>query len=262
MSKEQKYYLKSLKREKLLVVFTQSILLIILLGSWEILVEKNIINGFIYSSPSRIIKTIYELFITNNLFIHIYVTLKEVIISFILGMIISFILALILYEFKFIAKVIDPFLTMLNSLPKVALGPLIIIIFGANINSVIIMALLISSIVSLITIYNGFNNTDPYRLKLLKSFNASKIQILKILVIPSSYPTIITSLKLNISLTLIGVIMGEFLVSKEGIGYLIVYGKQVFNLDYVMSGIVLLAIISYIIYKFIISIEFKLLKNI
>ncbi len=262
MSKEQKYYLKSLKREKLLVVFTQIILLIILLGSWEILVEKNIINGFIYSSPSRIIKTIYELFITNNLFIHIYVTLKEVIISFILGMIISFILALILYEFKFIAKVIDPFLTMLNSLPKVALGPLIIIIFGANINSVIIMALLISSIVSLITIYNGFNNTDPYRLKLLKSFNASKIQILKILVIPSSYPTIITSLKLNISLTLIGVIMGEFLVSKEGIGYLIVYGKQVFNLDYVMSGIVLLAIISYIIYKFIISIEFKLLKNI
>ncbi len=262
MSKEQKYYLKSLKREKLLVVFTQSILLIILLGSWEILVEKNIINGFIYSSPSRIIKTIYELFITNNLFIHIYVTLKEVIISFILGMIISFILALILYEFKFIAKVIDPFLTMLNSLPKVALGPLIIIIFGANINSVIIMALLISSIVSLITIYNGFNSTDPYRLKLLKSFNASKIQILKILVIPSSYPTIITSLKLNISLTLIGVIMGEFLVSKEGIGYLIVYGKQVFNLDYVMSGIVLLAIISYIIYKFIISIEFKLLKNI
>ena len=262
MSKEQKYYLKSLKIEKLLVVFTQIILLIILLGSWEILVEKNIINGFIYSSPSRIVKTIYELFITNNLFIHIYVTLKEVIISFILGMIISFILALILYEFKFIAKVIDPFLTMLNSLPKVALGPLIIIIFGANINSVIIMALLISSIVSLITIYNGFNNTDPYRLKLLKSFNASKIQILKILVIPSSYPTIITSLKLNISLTLIGVIMGEFLVSKEGIGYLIVYGKQVFNLDYVMSGIVLLAIISYIIYKFIISIEYKLLKNI
>lgn len=262
MSKEQKYFLKSIKKEKLLVLFTQIILLIILLGSWEILVEKNIINGFIYSSPSRIIKTIYELFITNNLFIHIYVTLKEVIISFILGMIISFILALILYEFKFIAKVIDPFLTMLNSLPKVALGPLIIIIFGANINSVIIMALLISSIVSLITIYNGFNNTDPYRLKLLKSFNASKIQILKTLVIPSSYPTIITSLKLNISLTLIGVIMGEFLVSKEGIGYLIVYGKQVFNLDYVMSGIVLLAIISYIIYKFIISIEYKLLKNI
>ena len=262
MSKEQRDYLKSIKKEKLLVVFTQILLLIVILGSWEILVEKSIINGFIYSSPSRIIKTIYELFITNNLFIHIYVTLKEVIISFILGMIISFILALILYEFKFIAKVVDPFLTMLNSLPKVALGPLIIIIFGANINSVIIMALLISSIVSLITIYNGFNNTDPYRLKLLKSFNASKIQILKTLVIPSSYPTIITSLKLNISLTLIGVIMGEFLVSKEGIGYLIVYGKQVFNLDYVMSGIVLLAIISYIIYKLIITIENKLLKNI
>lgn len=262
MSNEQVKYIKNIYKEKILVKVLQVLLIIVFLSSWELLVKYNVINGFIYSSPSRIINTIYELYINNNLFIHIYVTFKEIFISFILSMIISFILALILYENRLLELVLDPFLTMLNSLPKIALGPLIIIIFGANIKSVIMMSLLISSIVSLITIYNGFINTDIYKLKLLKSFESSKIQILKLLVIPGSLRTIITSFKLNISLTLIGVIMGEFLVSKEGIGYLIVYGKQVFNLDYVMSGIVILSIISYIIYKLIIIVESKLLKNI
>jgi NitT/TauT family transport system permease protein len=262
MSNEQVKYIRNIYKEKILVKVLQILLIIVFLSSWELLVKYNVINGFIYSSPSKIINTIYELYINNNLFIHIYVTLKEIFISFILSMIISFILALILYENRLLELVLDPFLTMLNSLPKIALGPLIIIIFGANIRSVIIMSLLISSIVSLITIYNGFINTDIYKLKLLKSFKSSKIQILKLLVIPGSLRTIITSFKLNISLTLIGVIMGEFLVSKEGIGYLIVYGKQVFNLDYVMSGIVILSIISYIIYKLIIIVESKLLKNI
>ena len=177
-----------------------------------------------------------------------------------LGIIIGFVVALLLYQFKFVAKIVDPFLTMLNSLPKVALGPLIIIISGANGKSIIIMALLINLIVSIITIYNGFISTDEYKIKLLKSMGANKLQILTKLVIPQSYETIITSFKLNISLTLIGVIMGEFLVSKQGIGYLIVYGKQVFNLDLVMTGIFILIIISYLLYKIIIVLEKKLLK--
>lgn len=261
MSEEQKLYLKNLKKEKFKILITQLILVTIFLGTWELLAKYNIINTFIFSSPSRIFKTLYELASTNNLFIHIVTTLYEVLISFILGISLGFIIALTLYQFKFAAKVIDPFLTMLNSLPKVALGPLIIIVAGANGKSIITMALLINLIVSIITIYNGFVSTDEYKIKLLKSFKATKYQILKILVIPSSYQTIITSLKLNISLTLIGVIMGEFLVSKQGIGYLIVYGKQVFNLDYVMTGIILLAILSYILYKLITVLEKKLLKH-
>ena len=150
---------------------------------------------------------------------------------------------------------------MINSLPKVALGPLIIIIAGANMKSIIVMALLINLIVSIITIYNGFLNIDDKKIKLIKSFGAIKLQILFKLVIPSSYKTIISSLKLNISMSLIGVIMGEFLVSKEGIGYLIIYGTQVFNLSLVMAGILILVIISYILYKIIIFIESKLIKK-
>lgn len=262
MSNEQLEYLKKLKKEKFKILFTQIALIFIFIISWELLVKYKIINGFIYSSPSRIYKTIIELISNNNFFNHIIVTLSEVIISFSLGIISSFIFALILYQFKFLAKVLDPFLTMLNSLPKIALGPLIIIIIGANKLSIIVMALLINLIVSTLSIYNGFQSTDEYKLKLLKSFNASKLDIIQKLIIPSSYQTIITSLKLNLSLTLIGVIMGEFLVSKEGIGYIIIYGKQVFNLDYVMTGILLLAIISYVIYKIINILEKKLLKHI
>lgn len=262
MSYEQKKFLRKLKLEKLKILICQILLVSFFLFIWEFLVKKNIINAFIYSSPSRILNTIIFLIKSNNFFIHIYITLKEVLISFLLGISLGFILALLLYEFKFLAKIIDPFLTMLNSLPKVALGPLIIIACGANTKSIIFMALLINLIVSIITIYNGFLSTDEYKLKLFKTMNASKMQILFKLVIPSSYQTIISSLKLCIAQTLIGVIMGEFLVSKQGIGYLIVYGKQVFNLNYVMTGIILLAIISYLLYKLIVLIEHKLLKHI
>ncbi len=261
MSKEQKDYLRKLKFNKLKILFWQIVILFTFLILWEYLVNKGIISAFIYSSPTRIIMTIKELIINHNFFIHIYITLKEVIIAFFLGISLGFIIALILYEFKMLAKIIDPFLTMLNSLPKVALGPLIIIVCGANIKSVILMALLINLIVSVITIYNGFQNTDEYRLKLFQTLHASKWQILTKLVIPSSYQTIIASFKLCIAQTLIGVVMGEFLVSKQGIGYLIVYGKQVFNLNYVMTGIILLALISYLLYKLIIILENKLLKH-
>ncbi len=261
MSLDQKKYLHKLHMNKIKVIICQIFLIVSFLFLWEYLVNKGIISSFIYSSPSRVIKTIKELIESHNFFNHIYITLKEVFISFTLGISLGFIIALILYEFKFLAKVIDPFLTMLNSLPKVALGPLIIIACGANIKSIILMALLINLIVSIITIYNGFLGTDEYILKLFKTLGASRFQILTKLVIPSSYQTIIASFKLGIAQTLIGVIMGEFLVSKEGIGYLIVYGKQVFNLNYVMTGIILLGIISYILYKLIIILENKLLKH-
>ena len=146
-------------------------------------------------------------------------------------------------------------------MPKIALGPIIIIFFGANIKSIIIMALLISVIVTIITVYNGFISTDKNKINLLKSFSATKYQIFKLVILPSSYQTIISSLKINISMTLIGVIMGEFLVSKQGIGYLINYGSQVFNLNLVISGIIILMIVSYLMYIIVSYIEKILIKK-
>lgn len=154
-------------------------------------------------------------------------------------------------------KILDPFLTLINSLPKVSLGPLLIIWLGANTKSIIVMSLLINIIVTLISIYSGLINTDPYKVKLFKTFKASNYQILTKLIIPHNKETIIASLKLNISMSLIGVIMGEFLVSKAGIGYLILYGTQVFNLTLVMTGIILIMIISFILYELITLLESK-----
>ena len=251
MSIEQKKYLKRIKLNKFLIHFTQIFLLVLILVLWEFLSSNNYINSFITSSPSRIIKTIKNLYLSNNLFIHIFVTLKECIISFILTTIISFLIAIIMYYNRFISKVIEPYLIMLNSLPKVALGPIIIIWIGANIKGIITMAILISLIVSIQSLYNGFISTDKLKIKLLKTFNASNLDILFHVIIPYNKETIFGTLKINLSMCLIGVIMGEFLTSKAGIGYLILYGSQVFNLDLVMSGIFILTIISILLYLII-----------
>lgn len=248
-SPKQIKHVKNIKRKKILVLITQLLISILFLLIWEILSKYKIINPFIFSSPSKIIKTIINLFENNNLLNHIWVTLYEIIIAFLITTFISLIISIILYGSEFLSKTFDPYLTMLNSLPKVALGPIIIIWVGANTKSIILMAILISLIVSIQTIYNGFINTDKNKIKLLKTFGATKKDILFKVVIPSNYSIIINTLKINISMCLIGVIMGEFLTSKSGIGYLILYGSQVFNLDLVMSGIFLLVILSIILYQ-------------
>ncbi|MGN1342824.1 MAG: ABC transporter permease [Bacilli bacterium] len=260
-SQEHKEFLKKRKKRKILITLTQLLILILLIIIWELLAKYEIINTFISSSPSKIINTIMDLYKTNNLFKHIWITIYETIISFGLGTILGIIIAVILWWNNFLYKVLDPYLTVINSLPKVALGPIIIIYFGANINSIIIMALLISVIITIITVYNGFTETDINKINLLKSFKATKWQILKMAILPSSYSTIISSLKINISMSLIGVIMGEFLVSKEGIGYLIMYGSQVFNLNLVISGIIILMIVSILMYKIVSYIEKILIKK-
>ena len=260
MSKEQKEYIKKHRINKLIILGIQILIVCVFFLTWEILSKKEIINSFIFSSPSIIVNTIYEMCLGGELFKHIWVSVYETLIAFGIGLILSIGISTLLYLYNNLYKVLDPFLTCLNSLPKVALGPMIIIIAGANIKSVILMAVLINVIVSTIVITNGFYNTDRVRLKLMKTLGASKYQILRYLVIPSNYKTIISSFKLNISMSMIGVISGEFLVSQKGLGYLIIYGTQVFNLDLVISGIILLLVISYILYKIVEYIEKILLS--
>ena len=251
ISNKQSEYIKRYKKRKWTIFAIRLSIIIFFILLWEILANLQIINPFISSSPSRIIKCLISLYKNNNLFIHIFITLKEILISFAIGISLGFIIAIIFYENNFIYQIFEPLLVIFNSLPKVALGPIIIILFGANIKSIIVMSILINMIVSITTIYTGFINTDYIKIKLFNTFHATKWQKLKYLIIPNSLNNIINTLKLNISLTLIGVITGEFLVSKQGIGYLIIYGTQVFNLNLVMVGILLLLIISFILYEII-----------
>lgn len=262
MSETQKNYLRKKKKKKIIVIFFQIFLAFSFLFLWQILSDTKIINPFIFSSPKKIMETILSLYQNYHLMSHILTTVYETVLAFILGISLGFFFSIILYEIPILAKILDPFLTMLNSLPKIALGPIIIIWCGASTKSIIVMAILINLITSIITIYNGFLNTDDYKLKLLKSFKASKIQMLTKVVIPESFKTIISSFKINISLSLIGCISGEFLVSRKGIGYLIIYGTQIFNLNIVMSGIIILIVISFILYEIIDKLENYLLRKI
>ena len=175
-------------------------------------------------------------------------------------MFLGLLLASLLWWFNTLFKVLEPYLTVINSLPKVALGPIMLIWCGANAKTIILMAILISFIVVFTTMYQGFISIDSNQVKLIKSFGGSKFQIYKYLILPGSYNTILSTLKLNISMCLIGVIMGEFLVSKEGIGHLIMYGSQIFNLDLVITGIVILSIVATALYITICFLEKKIRK--
>lgn len=254
-SEEHILYRKKIKKRQFWIRFTQILLLIIFFLIWQILADKQIINTFIFSSPKKMIETVVELHHSGDLYKHIWVTVYETLISFGLGTVLGILIATILWWNPFIAKVADPYLTILNSLPKVALGPIIIIWCGAGIRSIIFMALLISLIITIINIYQSFINTDKNKIRLMQSLQANKWQIYTKLIFPNSLPDIISTLKINISMSLIGVIMGEFLVSKAGIGYLIMYGSQVFNLNLVISGIIILCIVATIMYYCISYIE-------
>lgn len=203
-SKEHFNFIKKRKREKRLVRIFQILIVVIFVIAWQILSDNNIINTFIFSSPKLIIKTIITLHNENNLYHHIWITVYETLISFSIGTFLGLIIASILWWNHFLYKVFDPYLTILNSLPKVALGPIIIIWGGAGIKSIIIMALLISVIITIINVNQAFNDVDPNKIKLMKSLRATKWQTYFKLILPSSFNTIINSLKINISMSLIG----------------------------------------------------------
>lgn len=260
ISEDRKKYLKKVKFNKIAIIITQILVLLAFIAIWEILAQTKIINSFITSSPSRIFNTFMHMK-DNNLMMHLWVTAYETIIGFVAGTILGLIIATLLWWSEFLSKVLEPFLVVLSSLPKTALGPIIIIWVGAGTPAIIVMGIAISLIVTILDISNGFLNTDKEKIKMVKSFNASKWQILTKIVIPSNIATFINTLKVNIGLSLVGVITGEFLVSKAGLGYLIVYGGQVFQLDLVMTSVIILGILAAIMYQSVVILEKLILKE-
>ncbi len=215
-SNERKQYLKKKRITKISILITQITLVILFIVLWEVLANVGIIDSFITSQPSRMLKTFMNLS-QNGLLEHLGVTCYETIVGFLSGAILGVIVAIILWWSKFLSKVSEPFLVVLNSLPKIALGPVIIIWVGAGTSAIIVMALAISLIVTILEILNGFLNTEEEKIKMARTFNANRFQILTKIVIPANISTFINSLKVNIGLSLVGVISGEFLVSKAGL---------------------------------------------
>ncbi len=259
ISENRKIYLRKQKIRKIEIFSTQIFIVVAFIAIWEILARTGKIDSFITSQPSRILKTFFNLS-SNDLLKHLKITCIETIIGFLLGTGLGSIIAIILWWSPFISKVSEPFLVILNSLPKIALGPVIIIWVGAGMPAIIVMALSISLIVTILEILNGFIHTNQDKVKMAQTFNANKLQILTKIIIPSNIPTFFNTLKVNIGLSLVGVITGEFLVSKGGLGYLIVYGGQVFQLDLVMTSVIILAVVAALLYQSIVFLEKRIVK--
>ncbi|WP_026477190.1 ABC transporter permease [Alkaliphilus transvaalensis] len=253
-------FLKSQHRYRLQIKLSQVGLLVGFILLWELAATLRWIDPFFFSKPSSIVKLIINLAKDGSIFKHTGISVFETVVGFVIGTILGTGIAIILWWSEFFAKVFDPYLVVLNALPKIALGPIIIIWAGAGMQGIIVTALTISIIVTIMATYNGFREVDSEKIKMLKTFGATKFQILQKVVFPASIPNMINTMKINIGMSWIGVIVGEFLVSKAGLGYLIVYGGQVFRLDIVMAGVIILAIATALMYQVVASLEKRFVK--
>ena len=260
-SKEQIMFIKSLNRTKQAVKITRIAIFLLFFIIWEIAADTGVIDPFIFSSPSIIIVCAIGMLKDGSLLRHVGITLFETCVGFGIGTVMGTLVAVILWWNSFINKVCDPYLVVLNSLPKTALAPIIIVWLGNNMKAIIAVALLTSVIVTIINVLGGFNNADKDDIRLVRSFGGNKKDVLFKVVFPSATPYIIDALKINVGLSFVGVIVGEFLAAKEGLGYLIVYGSQVFKLDWVMMSVIILALLAALMYKGIQIFESFLLKK-
>lgn len=248
VSDEHKEFLRDIRNRRIAVNITRIVLLIVFFALWEVAGNLKWIDPFLISQPSRMVKTLVTLYNEGSLFRHIWVTCMETIIGFVSGTLAGTFIAVLLWWSDFLCKVLDPYLVVLNSLPKTALIPVLIFWIGNGEPAIITTALLISIVVTIMSVLLGFQQVDEDKIRLLKTFGASKLQILRKVILPSSVPNIISALKINVGLSWVGVIVGEFLVAREGLGFLIIYGGQVAQLDMVMTSIVILAVAAYIMY--------------
>lgn len=252
-------YLAAIRQEKIRIKTVQILSVVLLLAGWEAAAQLGLIDAFIVSSPVRMVKMFIQM-ARSDLALHVLYTVGETLTGFLLGAFIGFFIAAALWFSPFLNSVFAPYLVVLNSLPKIALGPVIIVWAGAGISAIITMAVAISLIVTVMELSHGFNTTDSGLLTTVKSFGATRWESFCKIVLPCNLPVLFQSMKVNIGLSLVGVIAGEFLVSKAGLGYLIVYAGQVFKMDLVMMSVVLLGIISFVMYSAVSRLERIMIK--
>lgn len=260
-SKEHQRFVRTEHTKTFFVHFTRNAILIAFIGLWELITYKNWVDPFITSSPSRIINQIQILWDSGSLVAHISTTLSETVYAFILSTIIGFIAAILLYSTSFTRRVVEPYLIVLNSLPKIALGPLIIIWVGVGTKAIVTMGVLICVVITTINLLNAYLEVPNEKIMLLKSMGANKLQTMWYLILPATLPAFMSTLKINLGMAWVGVIMGEYLSSKAGLGYLLVYGGQIFKLDLVMTAIIILCILSGLMYAILSILEKIILKK-
>ena len=261
LSQAQKRFLESQRKHRRIVRVSRILILLSFLFLWEFSANVGWIDSFIFSSPSKIALCFWGMVLDKSIFLHIGVTLYETILSFLLVIIVSIIFAVALWFSKKLSEILDPYLVVLNSLPKSALAPLLIVWLGATTTTIIVAGMSVAIFGSILSLYTSFSTVDPGKLKLIYTFQGSRMQALLKVVLPHSLPAIINNMKVNIGLCLVGVIIGEFLAAKNGLGYLIIYSSQVFKMDWLLMSIVILCIMAMCLYALISVLEKWCLKH-
>lgn len=251
LSAAQLNYLKHKQKHRYIVVFSRIAILVLFLGLWELTSRFGIIDSFIFSSPSKVALCFWSMVLDRSIFLHIGITLYETIVSFFLVILVSLLVAILLWFSQKLSEILEPYLVILNSLPKSALAPLLIVWLGANQTTIIVAGMSVAVFGSILSLHTSFQSVDKEKIKLIYTLRGNKFHALVKVVIPSSIPSIINIMKVNIGLCLVGVIIGEFLAARRGLGYLIIYSSQVFKLDWLLMSIVILCIIAMGLYAMI-----------
>ena len=261
VSEAQQVYLEGIRKEKIRVNFARVLILVMFIVVWEVCAQAGIINDFIFSSPIRIARCFVSMCADGSLFRHVWVTLYETFISFFLVIGIGLAAAVLMWLSRSFSKIIEPYIVVLNSLPKSALAPILIVWLGNNIRTIIISAISVAVFGTILTLYTGFMEMDADKIKLIKTLGGTRFHVLTKVLIPGNLAVILNTMKVNMGLSLVGVIIGEFLAANEGLGYLIIYGSQVFKLDWVMLSIIILCIMATMLYQLINILERVLAKR-
>ncbi|MGM0903278.1 ABC transporter permease [Mesobacillus maritimus] len=254
-------YLNSLRKEKRIVRFVQVLIFISFFLLWELASKQHWIDPLIFSSPTKIWDLFIQKSVDGSLAANIGITVTETILGFLAGTILGTMLAALLWWSPILSKILDPFLVILNAMPKVALGPILIVAIGANMASIVAMGTLVSVIITTIVVFTSFKEVDPNYIKVLQIFGATRTQSFKEAILPASFPTIISTLKVNVGLSWVGVIVGEFLTSARGLGYMIIYGFQVFDFTLVFLSLLVIAVFATIMYQLVELLEKKLIQD-
>ncbi|RKD30420.1 ABC transporter permease [Lacrimispora algidixylanolytica] len=254
----QQEFIQKEKTHRRNVSVIRMLLLVLFLSLWELCARLGFINDFIFSSPTRVTICFLDMVKDNSIFVHTGVTVMETLISFALVVVFGLLISILLWSSRSISEVLEPYLVMLNSLPKSALAPILIVWLGNNIKTIIVASISVAVFGCIMTLHTGFSQTDPDKIKLIYSLGGTKKDVLLKVLLPGSIPLIISNMKVNIGLCLVGVIIGEFLAANKGLGYLIIYGSQVFKMDLVVMSIVILCIVSAFLYQGITLLEKKI----
>lgn len=261
VSQTQLDYLQGLKRRQYRITAVQILIFVVFLLLWETAVQLGWIDGFIFSSPSRVLKTFGTMWKDRSIFLHTGITLAETLISFVLVVVAGVSISVVLWYNTELSEILEPYLVVLNSLPKSALAPLLIVWLGANMKSIIVAGISIAIFGTVLNLYTGFREMDPDKVKLIYTLQGRRTDVLSKVILPGTVPLLVSVMKVNIGLCLVGVVIGEFIGARQGLGYLIIYGSQVFKLDWVIMSIAILCLIAMALYGVLGIIERRCRKD-